>query len=173
MIVPQEPEQDEADTPNAVALLNETISAELMQHRSHSSHSSHSSHRSSSSGGARPAPAPRSPPPQPIYVPPPPEEEVSPPQTSDPLGQEPRPKESIPEPKKPKSVSNLDAEALKNIVMRMQLTLQFEGFYDGPIDGVMGPGTQLAVKAFKKAKKIPGNTVFDRETLNALGITGF
>ena len=173
MVVPKDPEPDDKEAPHAVSLLNERVSAELLQHRSHSSHGSHGSHRSSSGGGYRrpaPAPSPAPRPPQrrePLVTP---TEDVG---RSDPLGQEPRPAESIPDRKKPRSVSDLDPEALKNVVMRMQLALQFEGYYQGNIDGVMGPGTREAVKRFKKAKSIPGDTVFDARTLNALGVAGF
>jgi His-Xaa-Ser repeat protein HxsA len=61
----------------------------------------------------------------------------------------------------------------KNIIMRMQLTLQFEGYYDGPVDGLMGPKTRSAVLAYKKAHDLSGDQVLDAETLNALGIKGF
>lgn len=171
MVVLKEPQPAPDDSPNAVSILNEAISPELLQHRSHSSHGSHSSHRSSSGGGRRAVPQPVYPAPAPAE--PPVEREPSPPRTSDPLGQDPRPQQSVPEPSKRKSVNNLDPEALKNVVLRMQLALQFEGYYDGPIDGVMGQKTRDAVKRFKRAKGISGDTVFDTQTLNALGVVGF
>jgi His-Xaa-Ser repeat protein HxsA len=154
----------------SVSVLNTSVSQQLAAHRSHSSHASHGSHRShrSSSGGGIPTPSvPSTPPKEPT-----PSKPVIPP--SDPLGQEPRPPHSYP-PGKSESLSDkLRNETLrKNIIMRMQLTLQFEGYYDGPIDGIMGPKTREAVLAYKKAKGIPGDTVLDTETLNALGIIGY
>jgi His-Xaa-Ser repeat protein HxsA len=64
-------------------------------------------------------------------------------------------------------------EMLKNVVMRMQLTLQFEGYYQGTIDGVMGPGTRAAVMAYKRDHGLSGTQIFDTPTLNALGIRGY
>jgi len=177
MVIPKDPEPDAKDAPHAVSLLNERVSAELLQHRSHSSHASHGSHRSSSGGGyRRPTPAPAPPPSPPREREPPRQDPPARQPTeraADPLGQEPRPAQSIPDSKKPRSVSDLDPEAVKNVVMRMQLALQFEGYYQGIIDGSMGPSTRDAVKRFKKAKGIPGDTVFDTQTLNALGVMGF
>ena len=150
------------------AALNEAVSIRLAQHRSHSSHASHSSHRSSASGSRRrPAPPPPSPPP--------PKREQPPPSQSDPLGQEPRPPGSYPPANNADKLAKTlkDKEARKNIIMRMQLTLQFEGLYDGPIDGLMGSETRKAVLKFKKQKGIPGDKVLDAPTLNAFGILGY
>jgi peptidoglycan hydrolase-like protein with peptidoglycan-binding domain len=57
--------------------------------------------------------------------------------------------------------------------MRMQLSLQFDELYDGPIDGIMGPDTREAVLKYKKARGIPGDKVLDAATLNAFGILGY
>lgn len=148
------------------AALNEVVSIRLAQHRSHSSHSSHSSHRSSS-GAVRPRSAP---PPAP-----PPKRTEPPPQQSDPLAQEPRSPESYPPAKNAEELAKKlkDPVARKNIIMRMQLTLQFEELYDGEIDGIMGPDTREAVLKFKKQKGIPGDKVLDGPTLNAFGILGY
>ena len=163
----------EVSDDNAVtaAALNETVSIILAQHRSHGSHGSHSSHSShrSSGGGASPRRAP------PPATPPPPKKTTPPAQQSDPLGQEPRSPESYP------PVNNVDElkkkladeDARKNIIMRMQLVLQFEDMYDGKIDGIMGPETRKAVLAYKKKKGIPGDKVLDAATLNAFGILGY
>ena len=141
----------------SVADLNVTVSKHLAAHRSHSSHGSHRSHRSSSGGGYR-APATPSVP-------------STPPRKSEPLGQEPRPKSSYPSNTQSKSLTN--TEKRKNIIKRMQLTLQFEGLYNGPIDGIMGPNTRSAVLAYKRKHGIPGDTVLDAQTLNAFGIKGY
>lgn len=157
----------EEDNTISVSLLNETISQQLAAHRSHSSHGSHRSHRSSSGGGYRapatPSPTPKSPAPsEPIK------------RQADPLGQDPRPKSSYPSVQSQSLAEKLkNKEMRKNIIMRMQLTLQFEGYYDGPIDGAMGPKTRSSVLAYKKSKNIPGDKVLDAPTLNALGIKGY
>lgn len=146
----------------APSKLNLQISDVLAAHRSHSSHSSHRSHRSSSSGGYSSPSTPPTPKPKPVPK-------------SDPLGQDSRPGSSYPSTAAPQSLSQQlsDKEKRKNIIMRMQLALKFDGYYSGPIDGVMGPTTREAVRAYKKAKSIPGDSVIDVETLNALGIQGF
>ncbi len=146
--------------------LNIGVSQLLAGHRSHSSHGSHRSHRSSSGGGYRTP----SPPISPSYTPQPKRREIH---NADPLGQKARPKSSYPSRSTSSAQRLKDKEARKNIIMRMQLTLQFQGYYDGPIDGIMGPKTRDAVKKFKKDKGIPGTSVMDAETLNALGIKGF
>jgi len=165
----ESPEVGAADD-NAVsaAALNESVSITLAQHRSHGSHSSHSSHRSSSGGGGGSRPAP-------VYNPPPAPPPKPPPPQSDPLGQEPRTPGSIPPKDNAEELKKklADAEARKNIIMRMQLTLQFEDMYDGPIDGIMGPETRKAVLAYKKLMGIPGDQVLDAATLNAFGILGY
>ena len=67
-----------------------------------------------------------------------------------------------------------DEEMRKNIIMRMQLTLQFENYYDGEIDGIMGPKTRAAVLKYKKDKiGSTSSQVLDAETLNLFGISGF
>lgn len=141
----------------SVNVLNESVSKYLAAHRSHSSHRSHRSHRSSSSGSYR-APAAPSAPPQ---------------RQSDPLGQQPRQQESYPPANSTRPYVLNDPEKRKNIIMRVQLTLKFEGYYDGRIDGVMGPRTRDATLAYKRDKGIPGSTVLDAQTLNSLGIKGF
>lgn len=151
----------------SIAPLNEKVSLHLAAHRSHSSHGSHRSHRSSSGGGY---PVPRTP----VYPSPPPSSSESQTKKSDPLGQQPRPKSSYPPKKKSTLTENLkNPELRKNIIKRMQLTLQFEGLYKGPIDGIMGPKTRKAVLEYKKLKGIPGKSVLDAATLNAFGIKGY
>jgi len=155
------------NNPVKATALNEAVSIQLAQHRSHSSHGSHRSHRSSS-GGSTPRRAAPPPPP------PPPKEESPPARESDPLGQEPRDPSSYPPATDSADITKQlkDPEALKNLVMRIQISLQIEGKYDGTVDGVMGPETRAAILEFKKQRGIPGDTIFDKETLNALGVIG-
>lgn len=64
----------------------------------------------------------------------------------------------------------LDPETRENIIMRVQLTLQFEGYYDGEIDGIMGDKTRAAVKKYKEAHGIDSKNFLDAKTLNEMGI---
>lgn len=151
-----------SDKSMSISLLNQSVSKILAAHRSHSSHGSHRSHRSSSGGGGYVAPTPA------------PSKPIEPRKQADPLGQSARPKSSYPPSTSKKLTETLaDKEKRKNIIMRMQLTLQFAGLYKGPIDGVLGPKTREAIYAYKKSKGLSGNKVLDAETLNAFGIMGF
>ncbi len=147
-----------------ISKLNHSVSNLLAAHRSHRSHSSHSSHRSSAGGGYS---TPRTYTPPSTYTPPA--------KKADPLGQTARPKSSYPSVIKESDLvkSLTDKDKRKNIIMRMQLALQFEGLYSGTIDGVMGERTRNAVKAYKKQNGVTSDGVMDAETLNALGIKGF
>lgn len=153
---------DSANNTIAPSILNESVSQQLAAHRSHSSHGSHRS-SSSGSGTYRPPATPR---PSAPRTPSPPR--------SDPLGQPSRSPSSYPS-EQPKALKkNLsDPQKFKNIILRVQLSLEFQGYYSGPIDGVMGPETRAAVLRFKKAKGVSGNKVLDAATLNALGVKAY
>lgn len=165
----ENPDEDK-DKSLSISILNKEVSTFLAAHRSHRSHSSHSSHRSSSgSSSSRSSPRP-SVPDHRIAEPPPAIPE------SDPLGQEPREPSSYPSDEKPAALAEKlkNEEMRKNIIMRMQLMLQFEEYYDGEIDGIMGPKTRAAVLKYKKDKIGSTNPqVLDAETLNLFGISGF
>jgi len=153
----------------SVSLLNQSVSQILAAHRSHSSHGSHGSHRSSSGGGGYVAPSttPSQSQTKKSTV-------TRPKKQADPLGQAPRPKSSYPPNQSKDLTSTLkDKEKRKNIIMRMQLALQFEGLYGGAVDGILGPKTRAAILAYKKSKGISGEKVLDAKTLNAFGILGF
>lgn len=155
---PRSPE----DNTLSISLLNHSVSQVLAAHRSHSSHSSH---RSSSGGGyVAPSPAPSRPR---TTV-------ITPKKQADPLGQSARPKSSYPPSKSKQLTATLtDKQKRKNIIMRIQLALQFEGLYSGGVDGVLGPNTRQAILAYKKSKGLSGDKVLDAKTLNAFGILGF
>lgn len=153
------------DDPIRVADLNVSVSKMLAAHRSHSSHRSH---RSSSSGGYR---APTNPNPSHSNTPSIRRNNTGN-RTADPLGQQARPLSSYPS-TQPKTKLPIDKESLRNIIMRVQLTLKFDNYYHGDIDGTMGPETREAVRKFKEANGITGKAVLDAKTLNALGIKGF
>jgi murein L,D-transpeptidase YcbB/YkuD len=63
-----------------------------------------------------------------------------------------------------------DVNATSNKMMEIQKALQAAGFYNGPIDGNMGPNTMEAVGAYQKSKGLPADGYITVETVQALGI---
>jgi N-acetylmuramoyl-L-alanine amidase len=56
------------------------------------------------------------------------------------------------------------------ITVDVQQQLQQDGYYDGPIDGVLGPMTREAIAAFQADNGLSVTSVIDEPTLDALGI---
>ena len=56
-------------------------------------------------------------------------------------------------------------------VRQVQTALQSRGFDPGPIDGVMGPKTTAALKAFQKDQKLTESGRLDDQTRDKLGVT--
>jgi len=54
--------------------------------------------------------------------------------------------------------------------MDVQLQLQRHGYYDGPIDGILGPITQDAIAAFQVDSGLAVTSTIDEPTLATLGI---
>lgn len=131
----------------------------------HSSHSSHSSHRSSSSSGSYTPPAPA-----PTY-------RRSTPATnnsirqSDPLGRPKTPSGTYEE-RSDNSLSEIKSNKteLTALIKRVQFQLQHNGYYNGVIDGVMGPATRKALNDYRIAKGLELSNRLNVETLNSLGI---
>ena len=134
--------------------LNATAEDRYAAHRSHSSHSSHGSHRSSS-GGTRKAPTIPTPQPQIMTPPSDPAPSVTPRAT-------PRIERTVPKPT-PQDVSRM--------VIRVQAALMRRGFYNGDIDGLLGPKTRAALQAFQESEGISQTGRMDIETLTRLGIS--
>jgi peptidoglycan hydrolase-like protein with peptidoglycan-binding domain len=57
-------------------------------------------------------------------------------------------------------------------VAGLQVALRAYGFYSGPVDGVRGPGTDSAIRAFQARKGLPVDGVAGRLTRKALGRLG-
>jgi hypothetical protein len=169
-----------SDDPNAGILMRaftQDHEVTLAQHRSHSSHSSHSSHRSgggghsshmshtshrSSTGGYDPAyTAPADPEPLPSPPPPPP-----PPAPVSPLLQRatPPPSDGLP------ALSGR-SRRFTAIVRRVQLALLAQGFYDGSIDGVVGPSMRSALRRFQESRGLSVTGTITPPTLDALMIS--
>ena len=60
-----------------------------------------------------------------------------------------------------------DAEQVRSI----QKALQEKGMDPGPIDGVMGPRTQSALRAYQKDQKLPETGQLDAQTREKLGVS--
>lgn len=173
------------DDPNQATLFDifkQGHMVSLAQHRSHSSHSSHSSHRSgsgghyshmshtshrSSTGGgygsytppAYTAPEPATPPP-----PPPPPRRTLPLRSAQPGEATPPPADNVP------ALSGR-TERFKSIVKRVQIALLAQGYYQGAIDGVVGPGMRAAIRKFQGARDLPVTGTITSEVLDALRVS--
>ncbi len=55
-------------------------------------------------------------------------------------------------------------------VLAVQRALVARGFNPGPIDGIYGPRTEAAVRAFQQSAGLPATGVVDAATYRALGI---
>jgi peptidoglycan hydrolase-like protein with peptidoglycan-binding domain len=56
-------------------------------------------------------------------------------------------------------------------VKELQQALQDKGMDPGPIDGIMGPKTQAALRAFQQDQKLPPTGRMDDQTLAKLGVS--
>ena len=57
------------------------------------------------------------------------------------------------------------------VIVDVQQQLQRDGYYDGPIDGVLGPMTREAIAAFQADNGLSVTSVIDEPTLATLGIS--
>jgi len=150
----------------------------LAQHRSHSSHSSHSSHRSgsgghyshtshrSSTGGYDGGYSP------PVYSAPAPTPAPAPPTVRRlvPLRSA-QPGEATPPPADGLPALSGRTERFKAIVKRVQIGLLAQGYYDGAIDGVVGPGMRGGLRKFQKARSLSVTGTITPEVLDALRVS--
>lgn len=150
-----------ADDPNGFGgvvlpnTLNATAQDIYAAHSSHRSHGSHRSHRSSSGGGSvtpRPAPTPSSP----TRSSPPPSVTPSQPQTVTP------PASTVPK---------ATPQDLSMMTVRVQAALMRLGYFDGDIDGILGPQTRAALIKYQKDQGLPSSGRMDIATLTYLGIS--
>ena len=65
-----------------------------------------------------------------------------------------------------------DTEKRKRLIMRVQFALLDKGFYNGNIDGSMGPATRTAIKNYRVANGLPTpvREILDTQLLNSLNI---
>ena len=57
------------------------------------------------------------------------------------------------------------------IIENVQLALEQQGYYTGPIDGLIGPQTRGALAAFQSDNGLAITSAVDRPTLQTLGLT--
>lgn len=57
-------------------------------------------------------------------------------------------------------------------VRRVQEALKAQGHDPGPVDGVMGPQTQEALRAYQKAQNLTETGMLDPQTFEKLGVGG-
>jgi Putative peptidoglycan binding domain len=55
-------------------------------------------------------------------------------------------------------------------VREVQKKLNDQGYHAGPVDGILGPNTQAAIRNFQEAKGLKATGQLNQETMNALGI---
>ena len=58
----------------------------------------------------------------------------------------------------------------EQIVMNVQAQLQRDGYYDGPVDGLLGPQTRYALAAFQADHGLAVTSAVDEPTLSTLGL---
>jgi len=56
------------------------------------------------------------------------------------------------------------------VVVNVQAQLQRDGYYSGPIDGVLGPMTRRAIAAFQADHGLAITSAVDEPTLASLGL---
>jgi hypothetical protein len=170
---------DDPEAGTLIRLFTQDHGVTLAQHRSHSSHSSHSSHASHSSGGgghyshmshtshrssstADPlyTPPDYSTPTPPSPPPPPPSAPVSPPtQRATPPASDGLP-----------ALSGR-SQRFMAIVRRVQLALLAQGFYEGHVDGIVGPAMRSALRRFQESRSLTVTGTITPQTLDALMIS--
>jgi His-Xaa-Ser repeat protein HxsA len=131
----------------------------LAGHRSHSSHSSHSSHRSSTGGYSyRP----------PVYQPPAPS--YTAPLYSAPAVPTYQAPAAAPAPV-PLKVLPGNADKFKDIVLQVQFAMLAFGYYNGELNGVLGPDMRASLMKMQADYNLKVTGTITPETLTALRIT--
>jgi hypothetical protein len=73
---------------------------------------------------------------------------------------------------KPHMNRDMSKSANAGQIRRIQEQLKAQGHDPGPIDGVMGPQTEQALRSYQKQENLPETGQLDQETLGKLGIVG-
>jgi His-Xaa-Ser repeat protein HxsA len=70
-----------------------------------------------------------------------------------------------------KKAGSANGQASSEQVKNLQKALQDKGVDPGPIDGIMGPKTQAALRNYQKDQKLPETGRIDTQTLEKLGVS--
>lgn len=145
----------------------------LAQHRSHSSHSSHGSHRSGSSGTPRPAPRVAPPPRVPRATPTPAprstrNQSSTPPSAILPSSPATAPQQLF---SPQDTTSPPSASEIQNLVRRVQISLMALGYYQGAIDGIVGPRTRSALERYQRDYGLQVTGTITPEVLDAFRLS--
>jgi hypothetical protein len=57
-----------------------------------------------------------------------------------------------------------------SVVIRVQERLTRAGYYRGPLDGVIGPRTRYAIRAYERSHGLPADGIIDRRLLATMGL---
>lgn len=146
----------------------------LAQHRSHSSHASHSSHRSGSSGTPR-APAYTPPPPRAPRATPAPKSTPSPSRnqrSTPPSSILPSSPATAPQPLYSQPTTTAPSRSqIEEVVRKVQIGLMAYGYYDGDLDGMVGPKTRSALTRFQTDFNLKVTGTITPEVLDAFKVT--
>ena len=61
-------------------------------------------------------------------------------------------------------------ESGHSLAVEVQETLATEGFYSGPIDGIVGPGTRAAIRRYQARAGLPVTGLIDRRLIDSMGL---
>lgn len=180
-LTPLTPENDPATAPR---LFTQDHYFSLAGHRSHSSHASHSSggyggghyshtsHRSSSGGYDYSPPAYAPPASVPLYRPTPAAAPTPDPNPASSRALTPSASTDRASPPPPDGLPALSGRTkrFEAIVKRVQIALMGQGYYNGAIDGTVGPALRGAVRRFQGDRGLAVTGTITPQTLDALQI---
>ena len=68
--------------------------------------------------------------------------------------------------------NSTSTELTPDMIRNVQQTLQQNGSYHGPVDGVWGPSTQAAVRGYQQQHNLNATGQLDQDTLAAMNLAG-
>ena len=92
---------------------------------------------------------------------------------ADPLGQQARLPDSIPDTESTLLRLPTDKVALEHVIKKIQLILYLENLYTGDINGILNIETKRSIVKYKQGQGLlPGEILLDSPTLTSLGMIG-
>ena len=79
--------------------------------------------------------------------------------------------QTLPKQTAPSAISKPSAQSLSVMVVHVQAALMRLGYFNGDIDGVLGPQTRAAIVDYQKAQRLKQTGRLDIDTLTKLGIS--